>query len=145
MIGRATAADAEGLAGLHAEAFAEAWSAAAIAGLIADGAIAFMDEDGFILARAAAGEAEILTLAVRPSARRRGLGRALVEAAAAEVRAAGAESLFLEVAADNDPALVLYERCGFEQVGRRGAYYRRIGAPPMDALVLRRTFTPVSA
>jgi [ribosomal protein S18]-alanine N-acetyltransferase len=146
VIRAANVADAPELAIVHAEAFAEPWSAEALAELVAaEGAVALTGEGGFILARAAAGEAEILTLAVRPAERRRGVARALVEAAAAAARAAGAESLFLEVAADNAAALALYRRCGFEQIGLRARYYRRVGAPPMDALVLRRTLKRANA
>jgi len=146
LIRRATADDSSTLARLHAEAFAEPWSEAALAGLAtSSGAFALAADDGFILVRALAGEAEILTLAVRPAARRRGLGRTLVQAAAADAREAGAESLFLEVAADNAAALALYAGCGFEPVGRRNAYYRRRDEPAMDALVLRKTLRPATA
>ena len=146
MIRRATADDSPVLARLHAAAFAEPWSEAALAGLAtSSGAFALADDDGFILVRALAGEAEILTLAVRPAARRRGLGRTLVQAAATDAREAGAESLFLEVAADNAAALALYADCGFEPVGRRSAYYRRRHEPAMDALVLRKTLTRATA
>ena len=73
-----------------------------------------------------------------PQARRRGIGAALVEAAALEAARLGATTLFLEVATDNPAALALYERSGFEQAGRRRGYYAREGQPPADALVLRR-------
>ena len=84
------------------------------------------------------GEAEILTLAVAPWARRRGVGAALVEAVAIEAVARGAGALFLEVAADNDAAVGIYLKTGFEQAGLRRAYYARASGPAMDALVLRR-------
>ncbi len=73
-----------------------------------------------------AGEAEVLTLAVRPAARRRGIGRALVEAAATLAEASAA-AMFLEVAADNPGAVALYAQTGFEIVGRRPGYYGRAG------------------
>ncbi len=134
------------LARLHAAAFPDPWSEAALAGLLgASGALALIADDGFILLRALAGEAEILTLAVQPDGRRRGLGQALVAGAAAAAHDAGAESLFLEVAEDNAPALSLYARCGFEPVGRRNAYYRRGREQPADALVLRKTLNPTTA
>lgn len=91
--------------------------------------------EGFVLARAAAGEAEILTLAVLPPARRRGLGQALVSGAMAlAIVRAQAEAMFLEVAEGNAGALALYRGLGFAEVGRRKRYYPD-GA---DALVLRR-------
>jgi len=142
----AAAKDAPRLAALHAEAFDDPWTPEALLRLMtAQGAFVLASGDGFILARALAGEAEVLTLAVRPQARRRGVGRALVEAAATRAREAGAASLFLEVAADNQGALALYRACGFDQVGRRGAYYRRTSGPAMDALVLRKTLMRADA
>jgi ribosomal-protein-alanine N-acetyltransferase len=93
---------------------------------------------GFILGRALAGEAEILTLAVAPTHRRRGLGRALLEAAMGVCGTLGAETMFLEVAADNAAAIALYEAAGFAPAGRRKAYYARPGRAAVDALVLRR-------
>lgn len=133
---RAGPADLELLARLHASAFSAAWSAAEIAAL---GGVALrVGEDGFILVRTVAGEAEILTVGVRPDARGAGVGRALVQAALGEAAAAGAESVFLEVAEDNIPARRLYAGLGFAGVGRRPGYYPRPGAGPVDALVLRR-------
>lgn len=144
----ARADDVAHLARLHAACFAVPWDGAALAALLAaPGHFAFHHADGFVLARAAGGEAEILTLAVRPLARRRGLGRALVAAALAQARDAGAAALFLEVGVENPAALALYAGLGFVQVGRRKGYYRdgllkQAGGPGStggggDALVLR--------
>ncbi len=131
------ATDAGAMAALHALCFPDAWDAAAIASLLATpGAFAFSSHDGFVLARAAGGEAEILTLAVAPPARGRGLGRALLQAAIAKAKALGAETLFLEVGADNPAALALYAGLGFAKVGMRKAYY-----DGRDALVLRLPLT----
>lgn len=116
--------DAAVLAALHATSFSDAWSAAAIRELFAGpGVFAFFLSDGFILARAVGDEAEILTLAVAPQTRRRGLGRLLVRMAARHAGTLGAESLFLEVAVDNIAAQTLYRGAGFAPVGRRKAYY----------------------
>lgn len=82
---------------------------------------------GFILTRIAADEAEIITIAVDPAQRGRGIGAALVTSAAAEAKAFGASSLILEVAEDNAAAIRLYERLGFDVIGRRPAYYEREG------------------
>jgi ribosomal-protein-alanine N-acetyltransferase len=116
--------DVEALAGCHALSFAQAWSAASLRDLFAGpGVFAFTLPPGFVLARAAGGEAEILTLAVAPPARRQGLGRALVRAAAARAAALGAKTLFLEVATDNQAGIGLYQGLGFAVAGRRKAYY----------------------
>jgi ribosomal-protein-alanine N-acetyltransferase len=129
------------LAELHAACFEDAWDEAALAALLAmPGAFALIAEaadraDGFVIARAAAGEAEILSLGVRPDLRRRGLGRSLLQSAIAEAAGRGAGRLYLEVAADNWPARALYLANGFAQVGRRPDYYRRPGAATL-ALVL---------
>jgi ribosomal-protein-alanine N-acetyltransferase len=109
--------DPERLAEVHATAFPRPWTAADFAELQATpGTLVLVLEtegrlDGFVMIRRLGGEAEVLTLAVRPEARRRGLGMALMEAAAAA--AGGADALWLEVAADNAPALSLYARAGF--------------------------------
>lgn len=132
----APAEDAAILAALHTAAFDMPWSAGEIAALMATpGVFALsIDGQGFILCRAIAGEAEILTLAVTPAARRLGVGRALVEAAAGLAATQAAESLFLEVAHDNVAALALYASAGFERVGLRKGYY----ASGADAVVMRR-------
>ena len=89
--------------------------------------------DGFVLARAAGDEAEILTLAVTPAARRQGIGRALVQAAAAHAQGLGAETLFLEVATGNDRRAGALCRAGL--CARRGSARPIIGAE--DAHVLK--------
>ena len=133
-----TAADPASLAALHAQAFAAPWSADTFADLLSQpGVLAVSEPDGFILIRTVLDEAEILTLAVDPAARRRGLARALVEAAAGAARMAGADVMFLEVAHDNLPALGLYEAAGFERAGLRRGYYDRGAAGSADAVVMR--------
>jgi len=137
---------ADALAALHAAAFAAAWSGAEFAELLGSpGVTAFEAEGGFILLRAAVGEAEVLTLAVAPGARRRGLGRALVRAGLAAACAEGAGAVFLEVAEGNAAALGLYESEGFELSGRRRGYYARPGGKAEDALLLRRVLNTPGA
>lgn len=116
--------DAALLAALHASAFADPWGKPAICELLAGpGVFAFSTEDGFAMGRVAGGEAEILTLAVKPEARGRGLGRALIQALGTHAQSLGAASLFLEVGHDNPAALALYAGLGFERVGQRKGYY----------------------
>jgi tRNA threonylcarbamoyladenosine biosynthesis protein TsaB len=130
--------DAALLAALHAQAFERPWDAASLRDLLGGpGVFAFHAASGFVLARAAAGEAEILTLAVAPASRGRGLGRALMQAAAAHAARLGAETMFLEVGADNKAALALYRGLGFARAGARKGYYGGVSQVAGDALVLK--------
>jgi ribosomal-protein-alanine N-acetyltransferase len=136
--------DAVLLACLHAPAFSDAWPEPAFASLLAReevtvllGACADSPPQGFILMRTVVDESEVLTFCVAQSARRHGLGRALLDAACNAVRERGAVHVFLEVSAKNDAALGLYREAGFVEVGRRGAYYHQ-GSDASDALVMRR-------
>lgn len=129
------------LAALHASAFAAPWDADAFAALLAQpGVFAVERPDGFVLMRVVADEAEVLTLAVRPSARRRGLGRELTGEGAATARALGADRVFLEVAEDNGPARALYTGLGFVEAGRRRGYYAAADGGRRDALLLTLNF-----
>lgn len=128
---------AVGLAAVHAEASDSSWTARAFDDLLKQsGMILEFKADGFVLVQVAADEAEILTLAVRPAARRRGVATALLKTAAGRAELAGAGRLFLEVAEDNIAARALYSRLGFASVGRRPRYYARPAGPPVDALLL---------
>lgn len=131
------------LATLHADAFDSPWTERAFAELVVQisvsGWIACSAEPkGFILIRQASDEAEILTLAVRKTARRSGIASALVAHALAHAAKTGTRFCYLEVALDNVGARAVYEMCGFEQSGHRPAYYRR-GNQRVDALVMSRT------
>lgn len=96
---------------------------------------------GIVLSRRAADQAEILTIAVTPKARGRGVGTALLAAHLPALAASGAKSLFLEVEATNKAATRLYHSFGFRQVGERKAYYRAADGGRATALVLRRDLT----
>jgi len=139
------AESAEDLARLHALAFAppEAWGPDAVRLMLSmPGAFGcWAPGAGFLLARAVAEEAEVLTLAVAPPARRRGIGAALVGCAMAEAAARGAAVLFLEVSAENSAARSLYAGLGFAEVGRRRRYY----PDGTDALVLSRRLSEEEA
>ncbi len=101
------------LARLHTATFAQGWDERALQGLMQAGAVATLAEQegkvaGFILARNVKDEAEILTIAVVPKARRAGIGGALVTEAARLATLAGAVRLFLEVGQANMAARTLY-------------------------------------
>jgi ribosomal-protein-alanine N-acetyltransferase len=124
------------MAAIHAEAFppGEAWSAEIFAAQLGlPGVFGLIDErGGMILLRVAVDEAEILTLAVAPAARRQGMGRAILRAATAACGTRGAARLVLEVSAANHAARTLYETSGFTRVGLRRRYY----ADGADALIM---------
>ena len=134
----ATPDDAARLAELHAQCFDEAWDEAAFTALLRDSftfALIAGEARAFIIVRVAADECEILSLGTRPSSRRLGFARVLIEAAGAEARRRGARRMFLEVAADNLAAHDLYADAGFAPVGRRPGYYIR-AADRADAIIL---------
>jgi ribosomal-protein-alanine N-acetyltransferase len=132
------------IAAMTDESTGESWSENAVAGILAQagsfGFVVHMDERpaGFILARVAADESEIINLVVAAGARRQGVGRLLLSTTLVRARALGAGSMFLEVARDNEAALALYDEFGFIQVGIRSNYYRRGTNNYTDAFILRR-------
>jgi len=125
--------DLSDLARIHASCFDQPWDEDALRELLgAPGALGFAASGGFLIMRVAADEAEILTLAVAPDARRKGTGGALVSLASQHACQLGAQRMFLEVRASNTAALAFYGRMGFFAVGARRAYYGK-----EDALILR--------
>lgn len=143
MIEPAQPVHAAAMAAIHAAAFpaGEAWGADAIAAQLALPATfgLLAAAGGMVLARALAEESEILTLAVAPAVRRRGLGRALLDAAACEASRRGARTMFLEVSSANAPARALYAGAGFAAIGRRARYY----SDGTDALILSAPLSPL--
>jgi len=142
MIRQASVEEAQVLSALHADCFDNAWSPSEFAKLMAmPGAITYLALEGdeplaFLLARQAAGEAEILTIGTRPFARRRGIAKKLMSHLTHELREAGLTQLFIEVAAGNGAARALYERQDFTVTGNRKAYYERPGGRHEDAIVM---------
>jgi len=94
---------------------------------------------GYVVAMVAGPEAEIADLAVSPAARRRGIGRALIDRLLAQLAAQGVRTVFLEVRESNGAARALYESRAFRGIGRRRGYYR---FPLEDALLLKRESGP---
>lgn len=129
------------LARLHALCFTSPppWRAASFASLLLSPHVFLLcapAANAFALGRVIGPEAELLTLATDPAARRQGLARALMAEFERSAHGRGAETLFLDVAEDNAAALALYARCGFVPQGRRPGYYRRDDGPPVAALLL---------
>lgn len=131
----------EALARLHGEAFApeRGWTAAEFDDLVKLPTVHLFERpQAFALVRVVADEAELLTLAVSPAARRQGLADTLMRE---WMRTLPATSAFLEVAADNRAAQALYEKHGFVVCGRRKAYYTRPGTASVDALLMQAPLT----
>lgn len=144
----ATLDDAEAIARLHGRCFTPAWSAGEIGDMLAhQGTIGLLIFDAracapkvvaFVMGRVAADEAEILSIAVADSARRRGLGLRLIAALSDQARTMGAHRLYLEVAAGNAAAIALYERQNFRRLGVRRGYYRYADRAAEDAILFGR-------
>lgn len=129
------------MAQIHAAAFTQSrpWSQAEFTALLDSPLVlACGDARAFALVRLVADEAELLTLATHPAHQRQGLGRAVMQAWQSQAKLRGATESFLEVAADNAPALSLYESEGFAVCGRRRGYYPRRNGTSVDAIVMQR-------
>jgi ribosomal-protein-alanine N-acetyltransferase len=128
------------MAQIHASAFLQdrSWTAREISDLLMSPLITALHESGgFALTRLIAGEAELLTIAVDPAYQNQGIGRRLMN----RWLAIGADTAFLEVAADNRAAIALYQSLGFQQIGVRRRYYQRKDGLAVDALTLSKTLT----
>lgn len=90
---------------------------------------------GYIGSQTVMGETDMMNVAVHPDFRRRGIAEALVKRLVEDLQAMESHCLTLEVRASNAPAIALYEKLGFSQIGRRKNYYRN---PREDALILRK-------
>jgi len=140
--------DLDSAAELHSAAFTRPWSGDELAALLAQkgsfGVVArrvgqpSSPPAGFVVARVAADEAEILTITVDRRVRKQGVGRLLLDHVLQRLHADRVSSLFLEVDEENVAALRLYKRLRFEEVGRRPAYYSDAGGRKTSALVLKR-------
>ena len=140
---RAMPEDASELAAIHHEALPPGWSAAEIAAacnapersvlkVISGGKLS-----GFVIVQMAAGEAEILTIAVTPKKRRQGAASLLMAAAIEACHQRLVSFIFLETAQNNISARALYEKFGFGIVGRRKNYYQTGRSAPETALIMK--------
>jgi [ribosomal protein S18]-alanine N-acetyltransferase len=143
IIGEARPADAAAIAALHGVSFRRGWGEDEILRLLLERNVVTQRLAaggkliGFIMSRLAAGEAEILSVAIAPGWRGRGLSRQLLDLHLRRLAGLGVRAVFLEVGEHNTPACRLYRRAGFKEVSRRQGYYQG-GA---TALVLRRDFS----
>lgn len=127
MVRTLSARDADAMARLHATSFDKGWSALDMAVHIARDLCLGTGEplSSFAILRRSDIDAEILTIATDPDCRRQGLARVLLEAAREQLKTNSFRHIFLEVAEDNVAARALYERLGYQPIGRRPAYYAR--------------------
>lgn len=139
----------ERLANVHTLAFSaigqEGWSPSAISDIArgSGGKLFIADMEsacvGFALYRMVLDEVELMTIAVDPAQQGRKIGQSLMAAAEVNFMSAGVQSLFLEVRSDNEAAILLYEKVGFEQIGKRNNYYRLKNGSRVDALMFSKT------
>jgi ribosomal-protein-alanine N-acetyltransferase len=138
--GEARPADAAAIAAVHGVSFKRGWGEDEIHRLliernvVAQRVMSGRNLIGFILSRHAASEAEILSVAIAPKWRGRGLARPLLNLHLRRLAGVGVRAVFLDVDKSNAPARALYKRAGFHEVGQRQGYY----AGGATALVLRR-------
>lgn len=126
-------------AALHAMCFTtpRPWSEAEFAAYQTDPLIVLVgDTRGFALGRVVVDEVELLTIVVAPEQQRKGIGAALLNGLLTVSQSRGAETCFLEVAADNPAAIALYRANGFGDAARRAGYYRQKDGTAVDAIVM---------
>lgn len=138
----------EDMAALHALCFDTAprpWTKSEFSSILNGvGAYSVSFGGGFAVGRYVAGEAELLTLAVRPERRRRGVGMRLLRLYEEKATGRGAEKSCLEVSVQNAAAIALYEKHGYRQAGRRKGYYARRNGLSIDALVMVKDLNPAA-
>ncbi len=136
----ATVDDLGAIVTIERASFGDPWSEASFRSLLRAETTHFRvaTRDGTLVGYAVTSrigeEAELANLAVHPTARRAGIGAALLDDLLASTDAPPGATVYLEVRASNEPAQALYRSRGFEAVGRRKGYYSR---PAEDAIVMR--------
>lgn len=138
---------ARDLARIHAACFTTPppWSEATFQSFLSAETTVFLSDcvagtlRGFALGRVVLDEAELLTIATDPAARRAGIAAALLHQFQDVARAQGGKTVFLEVSAQNAQALALYENAGFQLLARRKGYYLTPGENAQDALILHKS------
>ena len=139
LIRKMEARDVSGVAKIEQENFSMPWSEKAFMDSLYQKEALFLvaeEEDrvlGYIGIYLSFEEGEITNVSVDSSSRNKGVGSELVEQLKKEAQARGTEKIFLEVRVSNEPAIRLYEKQGFEQVGCRKNFYEK---PREDAWVM---------
>jgi ribosomal-protein-alanine N-acetyltransferase len=131
------------IAALEKLCFSDAWSENSIRSELTNQLslwLVAVDGDrvaGYIGSQTVLGWADMMNLCVSPDYRRQGIGEKLTAELERLLREEKVECLTLEVRVSNAPAIALYEKLGFQQVGKRPRYYEK---PREDALILRKEF-----
>ena len=138
---RMNASHVDAIAELEKRCFSDPWSLNSITSELNNPLslwLVAMDGEtvaGYVGSQSVLGWADMMNIAVAPEYRRQGIGEKLIEVLIKQLQAAKVSCLTLEVRASNMPAIGLYEKMDFCQVGRRPNYYHN---PKEDALILRR-------
>lgn len=123
------------LENLHRACFPyKPWTASDFADLKKSGCDIMASQNGFVVWRVVADEAEIITIGVHPDARGTGIASAMLTLVENDIKKRGGTKIFLEVAADNQPARALYEKNGYVNIGVRPKYY-----DGTDAILMEKT------
>lgn len=131
------------VADLEKICFSDPWSEKSVASELSNPLslwiVALQDDQvaGYVGSQTCGEESDMMNIAVHPDHRRQGIAEGLVDRLIEKLKARGSQSLTLEVRASNTPAITLYEKLGFSQVGLRKNYYRN---PREDALILKKTY-----
>lgn len=129
------------IAELEKQCFSDPWSEKSVASELENPLALWLAavENGRVLGYAGSqtvmDETDMMNIAVHPDFRHQGIAKGLIESLIAELKERGSRCLTLEVRLSNMPAVSLYEKLGFTQIGRRPNYYRN---PKEDALILRK-------
>ncbi|MGB1090853.1 MAG: ribosomal protein S18-alanine N-acetyltransferase [Oceanobacter sp.] len=123
----ATLDDLDAIMSIEKSSHSHPWAQSVMTGYLAKpGVISIIQLDktpvGFAVVTRVVGEAELLDIAVHPDYQGKGLGEELMNHVL-ELASQDCERLFLEVRESNTPAIQLYEKLGFCQVGVRRNYY----------------------
>ena len=136
-----TASHVEAVAQMEKLCFSDPWSLNSVASELSNPLslwIVALDGEkvvGYVGSQTVMGESDMMNLAVLPEYRRRGIANGLITELIGQLRSTDSKMLTLEVRQSNLPAISLYEKMGFSQVGLRPNYYRN---PKENAIMLRK-------